>query len=188
MTFRIGDKVRLKPGQNDEDKVLACLSYGTVYTVQARPSSTHVGLAEDEREYWLSSRFELVQAPVVPKRGDEVEVVIRGRVAAVQPVNQRTIIYFEETDGWYVPPVYLNAVQSLTIVEPAKPKLDLDALPEGAIVEGLVDPPLGTSLVYRKRRSGLCFEWQGMDGQVHSASDLRSRHTKLVELVRKETA
>lgn len=192
--FAVGDKVKLKPNQSSEDEVLAHLSYDKVYTVGWVDSDRGVISLEGTQDFWgdfprqewTAGRFESAAEIPVPKRGDLIEVVIRARVSSVLPVpNPRhTVVYFEDVAGNHVPPVVLcenDAVQSLTIVEPAKPKLDLHALPAWAVVQAV---PTGE--VYVKGDAQRCYPWADMNGATLSSYDLAARHTELVELVRKE--
>lgn len=177
MAFKPGDKVTLKPGQAEQ--VQKVLSYGTVYTVKG----VSPGYVRVDGDDWLAERFE--PAPVaVPTKGDEVEIVLRARVSAIQELDGRTIIYFKEIDGQYVSPVYLgDGILSINIINPAKPMLDLDALPDGSVVEGLFEPPLDeTSSLYRKNHG----TWRSLDGRRFMAVDLYAKHTELIELVRKD--
>jgi hypothetical protein len=191
--FAAGDRVKLKPARSDEDDVQAYLNYDQVYTVRAvahsralghQPPDSYVTLEEDSsKTKWLARRFELVEdEPALPHRGDEVEVVIRARVAAVQEIHGTHIIYFEEVDGRHIAPAYLYGVTSITVLTPAKPRLDLDALPNGTVIEGLNgDTTMG---IYRKTVNG--GKWAALNGRRYSSAELYAEHTQIVELVRKE--
>jgi hypothetical protein len=169
--FAAGDRVKLKPARSDEDDVQAYLNYDQVYTVRAvahsralghQPPDSYVTLEEDSsKTKWLARRFELVEdEPALPHRGDD----------------------FEEVDGRHIAPAYLYGVTSITVLTPAKPRLDLDALPNGTVIEGLNgDTTMG---IYRKTVNG--GKWAALNGRRYSSAELYAEHTQIVELVRKE--
>lgn len=125
---------------------------------------------------------------IAVKNGDEVELVLRARVFAVQAIEGGTILYFHKVDGdqrcGYVAPVYLgdkSAVQSVTII---RPKLNLDDLPIGTVLEGLDSGE--TAGIYRLvQRGDELVAWAALDGSGYTSAELTKRHDELIELVRK---